>query len=487
MKKCLLLAATLVSTAAALAQADGGVFTGTGRGAVMPFVTDYQAIGINPANLDLTPRYENTTVTFGFAEGSAGMFSEFFSREEVANTLLRRDFETLNQQERREYAENFQNKLTTLNVDVITSGVSVRTNNAGTFAFSTRERIDMSARFGEIPSQLLFLGSAADYFSQVVLMNGDTIPNTGNLSADTLQMIEAGIVAPEDALSLAQALDQTSIGFGWIREFNLAYGKRLLKTETLEVHGGIGAKLLVGNGWLQVDVDGTDVQVFSALSPVFGVDYGEIAQQNPTAFDPNAPSLKPVGLGWGIDLGATVVLKEKLLLSAAINDIGQMTWDGNLYELNDQLLTEFTDPGAETADVIDEVINFSSADSYLDWQGTSSRTTNLPTQARLGAGFIVSPKLRLAADAVLPVNDNVIGYQDPVIALGADVNPLPFIQLSAGVIRSEADVLKIPAGVTFIAGQGRWEAGFASRDLITWFTQENPTVSFAWGFLRFRV
>lgn len=471
----------------AQAQLESGVFTATGRGAVTPFVTDYQAIGINPANLDLTPEYESTTVTFGFAEGSAGLYSQFFSKEAVRKTIFGGDFEQLNQQQRQEYADEIRGELTDIDIDVISTGISVRTEKAGTFAFSTRERFDFSFRLGQIPSELLFLGNTASYFDQLVLMNGDTIPNTGNLTADTLQLVESGIVSPENALTLAEALDQTNIGFSWLREFNLAWGKRLLKSENMELHGGIGAKLLIGNGWLQVDVDGTNVDVFSALSPVFGIDYGEIANQNPTSFPEDANNLKPVGYGWGVDLGATLVFKEKLLLSAAINDIGAMYWNGNLYELNDQLLTEFTDPGAESADVIDEVVNFSSPESFFEWKGTERRTTSLPTQARFGIGYTFNKMLRIAADAVLPVTDNVVNLDQPVWAVGADLRVLPFMRLSAGVVSNEVGDYKLPTGITFIANEGRWEGGVASRDFVTWFTEEDPTVSLAFGFLRFRI
>jgi hypothetical protein len=192
-------------------------------------------------------------------------------------------------------------------------------------------------------------------------------------------------------------------------------------------------------------------------------------------------------LGWGIDLGATLVFKEKLFLSAAINDIGRIKWDGNLYELNNSLFTEFGDPGAETADLVEEVIAFASPDNLLDWQGTSERVTNLPTIARFGAGFVINDKLRLAADAVVPVNDNVVNYDSPVIALGADVRPFKFMQLSAGYITGNDRAALIPVGITFIVGGGSYEFGFASRDLVTWFANDNPTLSMSWGFLRFRI
>lgn len=487
MKRYILSAVALASSFSLVAQTELGVFSATGRGAATPFVTDYHAIGINPANLNLTPEFEGKTVTFGMAEGAASMYSGFLNKTEVRNTLFRRPFDELDQSERAAYADQMAGETTVINLNLISAGFAINDDKLGGFAFSIRERITSSSRFGQMASELVFLGRTAPYFDELILTNGDIIPNTGNLSADTLNQVQQGIVAPEDALLFSQLLDGTSVGFSWIREFNIAYGKRLLKNEDFEVHGGIGAKLLLGNAWMQVDVNGTNVEAFSALSPVFDIDYGEIANGNPSTLPADAPALRPVGLGWGIDLGATVVIKEKLLLSAAITDIGRMRWDGNLYELNDVLFTEFTEEGAESADLVNEVINFASPESLLEWKGSDTRTTNLPTTARVGVGLTLSPKLRLAADAVVPVNDNVVNYDNPVVAVGADLTPLSFVRLSAGFITGNNREALIPVGLTFLVNEGAWEFGFASRDLVTWFTNENPTASISWGFLRFRV
>ncbi len=487
MKRILLSAATVVLSFSLGAQTDLGVFSATGRGAATPFVTDYHAIGINPANLNLPNEFDGKSVTFGFAEGAGSIYSSFLNKTEVRNTIFRNDFQTLNQQERREYAQMMAGETTTLNLNVISAGVAVNDDRFGGFAFSTRERINMSSRFGNAASELLFMGRTASYFSELVLNNGDTIPNTGNLSADTVNMVSQGIVAPEDALLFADLLNGTSVGFSWLREFNLAYGKRLLKTDDFELHGGIGAKLILGNAWMELDADGGTINAFSAMSPVFSIDYGELAEQNPSQLPTTAAPLRPVGLGWGIDIGATLLFKEKLIISAALNDIGRIKWDGNLYELDNTLFTEFSDPGVESADIVQEVIDFASPESLLEWKGAESRVTTLPSIARFGIGYVVSDKLRLAADAVVPVNDNVINYDSPIYAFGADVTPLSFLRLSAGYITGGDREMLLPVGVTFIIGDGSWEFGFASRDLVTWFTQDNPTMSLSWGFLRFRV
>lgn len=486
MKK-ILLAALALGAYSVSAQTEIGVFSATGRGAATPFVTDYHCVGINPANLNLTPEYEGKRVAFGFIEGAASMFSEYLTKDELRKIAFGREFDQLSQAERANFADQLAEKETSISLNTIATGVAYNNEKWGGLSFVVRDRINMSTALGNQLSELVFLGYTSSYFDLLVLSTGDTIPNTGNLSADSLNLVTEGLVKPENALKFADLLNNTRIGFSWVREYNLSYGKRLFRSENLEIHGGAGIKFLTGNAWMEVDASQSDVKAFSALSPVFDIDYGELAAQNPSSLQQSAGPLTPVGKGWGFDLGATVVIANKLMLNAAITDIGRMKWNGNLYELNDQLFTEFTDSGAETNNIVSELLNFSSPTSVFDWTGSEERVTQLPTTARLGAGLVVTPKLRLAADAVMPVNDLVVNYSDPVLAAGADFKIFKFMQLSGGVIGGGDRPLKIPAGITFIAGEGSWEAGFASRDLVTWFTNNNPTASLSWGFLRFRV
>jgi len=45
----------------------------------------------------------------------------------------------------------------------------------------------------------------------------------------------------------------------------------------------------------------------------------------------------------------------------------------------------------------------------------------------------------------------------------------------------------IPIGAVVHMGGNKWEFGIASRDAITFFKKDNPTISAAFGFLRFKL
>ena len=73
-----------------------------------------------------------------------------------------------------------------------------------------------------------------------------------------------------------------------------------------------------------------------------------------------------------------------------------------------------------------------------------------------------------------------------IIGVGGDVYPFDWLRISAGFITGGNYDVQIPLGLTFIAGGGSWEGGIASRDAITFFVQNGPTLSLSTGFMRFR-
>lgn len=478
--------AFLVSALSANAQTEGGSFTIVGHGIATPFATDYQCLGINPANLDLASRYEGKRFAIGGSELGISLYSEALTKSEIRKNLFGGNFENLSQEEQRNLAIDFANSNNAADVDVLTFGFAAQTTNAGSFAFSSRERVDYFSQLGPQVSELLWLGYNAPYFEQLILANGDTIPNTENIDQATLDQVVQGITAVANAQNLSQLLQGTQFRMTWIREFNLGYGKRLIGNENWEWHAGIGGKFLVGQGILDIQANNGQAVAFSALSPVFSVNYDDLATNNPSALDDNARKLTPVGWGWGVDIGTTFFIKEKYLISAAVTDIGSMKWSGNVYGLNDIELTDFQTGGIENVDFLEQVEQLNGTDGILDWKGEESVTTALPSQLRLGFGAYLGKKIKLGVDVVQSMNDEVGSIDKAVIALGGEFSPMPWLHLSMGVMQGGNYDTKIPAGIVFSSASGSYECGIASRDMITFFTEDAPTVSASLGFLRFR-
>jgi hypothetical protein len=470
------------------AQSEGSAFTLTGMGVSTPFARDYQALGINPGNLDLTPDYDRYG-TIGLAEGGLSIYSQLLTKPELRQNIFREDIKEFSQSQQRDLALEFANGENAFDIDIMPFGIAIHTEKAGTFAFSSRDRVDFYAKMGPRISEILWLGYNAYYFDSLVVSTGlnqyDTIPNDPSIDPNTLNIVQ-GITSLANAQSLSELLQGTKFGFTWMREFNLGYGKRIFKTSDLEIHGGIGLKMLIGQGMLDVVGSGGIATAFSALSPVFKVDYQGIADQNPSSLGEDAPPLKPVGFGFGFDLGTAIVYKEKVILSASVTDIGSVTWDGNLYQLRDIELLHFDNSGLESADLLAQVDQLNGSDALLEWQGLQSRVTQLPTSVRAGLAYDNKQLFKIGIDMIAPLSDDLAGLQSVAFAFGGEFRPLPWIHLQAGYTQGGNYGMKIPVGAYFTVGKGVYEFGVASRDVVTFFKDNDPTISMAFGFLRFR-
>ncbi len=121
------------------------------------------------------------------------------------------------------------------------------------------------------------------------------------------------------------------------------------------------------------------------------------------------------------------------------------------------------------------------------WAGKEEERTPLPAVARFGASFELFGGFELGGDLVVPLNDAPGSYKRPIYGGGFKLELLKWLEFSAGV-KSNAygDVVNVPIGIVLRSPAGGYEAGIASRDAVTFFTQDQPTLSLSTGFLRFR-
>jgi hypothetical protein len=478
-----------ISNSTVFAQYESSSFTLTGLGATTPFARDYQSLTINPANLDLETGYEQKK-TLGFFDFTSSIYTELLNKQQMVDGLSgKAKKKELTYDEQLAKVEELTMKPTAIDADLLTFGASLRTEKWGSFAFALRERFDFYSRIDRNLTELIWMGNQSSYFDSLIVQtasgNDSTIARPENFDPTQFNILSA-FVSSAQALSGRQIIGNSAIGFTWMREFNFGYGKRLIKTKNFEFHGGISAKYLMGQGI--IEMDGENGIAYSSLSPFLNADYNLTgdALSNPSALAPDAPKFKPVGQGFGFDVGGTLVVKEHIILNAAINDIGQMRWDGNLYELGNGNVTEFDAMGIETLDPREVLNPFDILGSLLTWKGEESRTTRLNTTTRLGVGFEMLQKLRIGFDVVAPMNDNKANLQQAAINAGIEFTPWPWIHLQTGFSDGGNYGRRMPAGIYFTTREGAYEMGIATRDLLTLIEDNNPTLSMALGFLRFR-
>ena len=472
----------------ASAQPESSAFTLTGMAASTPFARDYQALTINPANLDFETGYEQRSA-LGLFDFTASLYTELLTKQEILDNLLKKKKTPLNYEQQLDQIDRLTMKQSAVDVDFMFFGNSIRTKKSGTFAFGIRDRVDYYTQLDRQLTELIWMGNQSSYFDSLVIATqsgrDSIIARPDQFNPDQFTILQA-FIAADSAPSVKEILGDSKLGFTWYREFNAAWGKRLLQTELFDFHIGIGAKFMVGQGIIQVD--GSTGEAYSSLSPIFQFDYSQLenAPENPSALEENAPNLKPVGKGFGFDLGASMLVADHFIVNAAINDIGEMTWDGNVYELADGKLTDFDGAGLESLDFGSMLNNFDGLDALLIWKGAETKTTRLNTTARFGIGYEQLQKLRVGFDVVAPMNDNKANLQRAVYNAGVEFTPWPWLHLQTGFSTGGNYASKMSAGIFFTAAGGGYEFGVATRDLLTLFNDDNPTLSLALGFLRFR-
>jgi hypothetical protein len=489
MKK-LLLAAGLLPAFCSFAQQEFSSFCNTGHGGATTFATDYQATGIAPQNLGWAPRYEKK-FTMGFSEFGGSLYSEALKKDElrqVLSDLITGGGKKFTYQEKMDAARNFSETGFTLNADLSAYGIALQTRRAGGFAFRMNDHFQFTSKLGKTASDLLFLGKTSSIFDSLLIQlpSGATeyIANHENLNPDTVKMVLMGKSSIPKMLSAV--LNGTEMTMMYYRDFNLSYGKKIFGDSAFALYGGVGIKYVQGIALLNIKSENNQLSGYSALTPAFGIDYGTAAKAANTVSGTGFPP-KSVGTGFGFDIGANIVIR-KFKLGASMINMGSIKWTGNVYELQDTSLASTTNEGMENYNIFSQFKKFFGNNGGLfKLKGQQSKTTSLPGMIRAGASIGLGRIAEIGIDCILPTDNTIPGsIEKPIIGFGGDIYAAPWIKFQAGFLTGGNYGSQVPVGVIFIAPGGKYEAGIASRDAITFFTQNGPTISLSTGFVRMR-
>lgn len=207
-----------LSTLSVMAQTEGSNFTVSGTGIATTLVSDYQSIGINPANLGFDLKYEDPRFAFGLLEMSYSVYTNGVTRKVLRKDMLRDFDRTFTGNEQEMAAQNFTDADLAVNADVRLFGFAFQHDKAGGFAVQVADRFQWSSFFNATTAELLFQGRKADYFSNLQLSDGGIIANSSGLSEDTLAMVVRGFNNVGEGRNISQLMDDTRIALNWTRE-----------------------------------------------------------------------------------------------------------------------------------------------------------------------------------------------------------------------------------------------------------------------------
>lgn len=491
--KNLFLIALLFNSINLISQTEFIAYTATGKGVASTFVTDYHALGINPANLGWQ-RYPNKHFTTGTTEFGVSIYSSSLSKQGLRDNLWAvmksQSLDTLTTQQKADAVRDFSGSDFAFNFDNNIFSFAYQSQKFGGIAISVRTRASWNSNFSSQFSNILFNGNQSSYFDSLTYTNGiDTsvVANNGSYSDSSGQVISGQASVP---LNISQLLAGTYLRLSWNREYNIGYGRQLINLDSnLIVYAGVGAKYIQGIAYFDLSTDNGQLSMVSAMSPGFDINYGLAALNNPSAVVGSAQSFfkNSVGQGWGFDVGTNVLLFKKLHLAASVTNVGQMTYNANVYEAQDTLLVDYSNQGLQDMNITNSVPNLLEEGGLLKLKGRQSYTVKLPGTFRMGASFDIGNIARVGIDMVAPFNQVPGSFNGFAWGIGGDVKLAKgLIYLSTGYTGGGGYDNQLPVGINFVLKGGSYEFGVASRDAITFFSENKPTLSAAMGFARFR-
>jgi hypothetical protein len=422
----------------------------------MPWVSDYQCIGINPANLGFVPTVDvyalasplgsgitrqMRSTSLGIGEVGVSVHSDALPRSGLLDALFMTSSGSFNAQEKQEAARAFMDKGLRFNVDVLIVGASHQTDDYGGFAFTARERVHGTFVFNSNASQLVFQGKNFPYFdSSAVNEVGDTIAYSTN---------------PQQYSSLFAG---TTLAMVWFREYALSYGICVGKVGDASVYLGATGKYLSGYALLDAATTEGAFRATSSLSPFFGINYGKAT--SPSLIRGN--NFIPVGNGFGADLGITVTA-DKWRFSASAVDIGAMEWTGNVFEAKDTVLNGLSSSGFNSYNIFVEAPKITGDGEFFVWQGLQSLQTQLPTRLRASIGYEHTTYWRFGLETTIPIARTPGSMEQLFFVAGADWRPTPWLRVGAGLAGGGSMRVTMPVGASFSLFGGLWELGLSIR------------------------
>ena len=443
-------------------------------------VTDYQCVGINPANLGFIPtrdvysystplasgsEYSRKRFAITLGEGGLSLNSNALSKAGLLDLLLQRGSAVrFSQADKLKAAQLFAGRGLRFSADVTPFAFAFQHESIGGFALSVRERIHGTFVLNDEAAKLMFQGRHSDYFDSTALnWRGDTIGYSRN---------------PK---KFSEVFNGTNFSLVWLREFALSYGIQVFDDGNTSVYIGVSPKFVQAYAYMEARATSGNLLAQSALSPYFAINYGKAT--TPSAIAGNA--LVPVGQGYGFDGGVTVKYND-WSFSSSIIDVGTVTYNGNVFAAGDTVLNNLGSEGFDSYNLFTEAPKITGEGEYFRWSGLLSASSRLPMRMRVGASWQQNKRWSYGVDCLVPLNETAGSLEGAFVSAGVDWRPTDWLNVGLGTARSQHAGVTVPVSFMFTVFNGRWQLGLSTLDASTLFASSNPALSAIVGVARVR-
>ena len=477
MKKILLTASFSIYTFFSFCQSEMSVYSATGRaGVATTFVTDYQAIGINPANLGYGRLNDGKKITFGLFEFAGNLYHEGLSNKDFYKYGV--NYKDINTLDKITAAKKFASNTISMNFDFTLFGISFQDEKFGGIAVSIRESFRLYNKLTSTASDYAFRGATSSSFDSLILSNGNTVvndPNQYSLYTSLGDTIKAG--KTNTPFSLGKIIGNSKIKQHWYRDYCVSYGRKIYDNKGIQLYTGIGVKYVAGYNYIDIESDGTAIKGKVALNPLTDP-LNTLGTSSPSLV--GNKTYQSIGRGYGLDFGITLMVKQKYKFGIAATNIGSVNYTKNVYSIQDSAITTVN---------YNEKEGFKGIGDIVKWQGEKKLTVKLPAMLRAGASMnLFDYKMELGIDAIIPLNDAPGNFNNLLVAIGGDYKILKTIKVSSGfnIGGNTSKKFNLPIGITFSL-KNTLEFGIASRDVLSYFITTGNSYSLAAGILRWRM
>ncbi len=468
------------------AQSEMNDYSRVGQSAIgTTLVSDYQCLGVNPANLGFIPSgiefratspidggLERKKRRFSASVGEVGgaVHSDAMGSTDLINSMFSVNSQTFNQADKIRAAQRFSGKGVYVDADIIGLGLAYQTDFSGGFAFQQRDRISAQFVFNSFAAQFAFLGRKAPYFDSSYVLDWSPSDTVGVSRHPQLY---------------SKLFDSTRISMSWTREWCVGYGRDVLYNDRNQVYFGISIKYIQGFALLNSYIDEKkNLVAYSAITPLFNINYGKSV--TPSHID--GTGMIPVGQGYGFDFGTTWVYRRKYRFALSVLDVGSITWKGNVYAAEDYIMNGVSSAGFNSYNIFSEAQKITGNGSYFKWAGLKEVSTALPSRMRVGASYEYGNLQYGGVDIILPLNTKDPANLNTVfVSAGLNHCVLPWLYVQGGITFGGTMGFNMPAGAMISIFGGLWEFGISTRDILTYIVDKNPTVSLSAALCRIRL
>ncbi len=477
-------------------QTQGVAYTAVGKGVATTFLTDYQCLGVNTSALGWGTGYEKKKFTWGSSEFGFGISSDVINKTRLQNfgksiyTAIAYDStKVINWKDQQAAISEYAQAGISMYADYNWGGLAFQGKIFGGIAFNVRENYQWYSKLSQNATNLIVNGKVSNLFDSVDVKIGNIttrIPNTGHISPDSLKNVVSGTMTIP--LPISQLLHGTSIKMVWNRSYNLGYGRKVFGIDSvISIYAGIGGRIIKSMAMFDLDATANGIELHSSLTSSYNINYQSVLSAVNTVQNYNGGIPPAVGSGYGLDFSASAILWNKLKVAIAVNNIGSVTYDRNVYTIKDTLIGNIGINSLTDLNLSKSVNQLLTKGGLLTLKGQEKYKLANASTFRFGASYHIRKILGIGFDVVAPFNsENPGNIKNTIVSFGGDLRIFKWLQLSCGYFGGGIYKNNMPVGINFILKNGGYECGISSRDALSFFQKDAHSLSFAMGFARVR-